>query len=61
MSGRPKCQLLGRWHIIEADLWDRDYLDLVGPAQMTIRGDGRGEIAFGAMQASLYASGEGRR
>ena len=53
MSGRPKCQLLGRWRIVEADLWDGDYLDLVGPAQMTVRGAGRGEIAFGALQAGL--------
>jgi hypothetical protein len=50
----PKnCQIIGRWRIVEADLWDRDYLDLVEPAAMTIRADGRGEIAFGAMQASL--------
>ena len=47
------CQLIGRWRIIEADLWDRDYLDLVEPAMMTIGADGRGEIAFGAMQAGL--------
>ena len=45
--------LLGRWRIVEADLWDRDHLDLVEPASMTIRSDGHGEIAFGAMQASL--------
>jgi hypothetical protein len=45
--------LLGRWRIIEADLWDRDHLDLVDPASMTIRSDGHGEIAFGAMHASL--------
>ena len=25
------CQLVGRWRIVEADLWDRDHLDLVGP------------------------------
>jgi hypothetical protein len=50
----PKnCQIIGRWRIVEADLWDRDYLDLVEPAAMIIRADGRGEIAFGAMQASL--------
>ncbi len=36
-----------------ADLWDCDYLDLVEPASITIRADGHGEIAFGAMQASL--------
>jgi hypothetical protein len=45
--------LIGTWRIVEADLWDRDYLDLVEPASITIRADGHGEIAFGAMQASL--------
>ncbi len=54
MTGPANCQLVGRWRIVEADLWDRDYLDLVEPATMTIRGDGHGEIAFGAMQASLH-------
>jgi hypothetical protein len=44
---------VGRWRIVEADLWDRDYLDLVAPATMTIGADGHGEIAYGAMQASL--------
>jgi hypothetical protein len=47
------CRLVGRWRIVEADLWDRDYLDLVAPATMTIGADGHGEIAYGAMQASL--------
>ncbi|HXV25946.1 MAG TPA: hypothetical protein VED46_17035 [Alphaproteobacteria bacterium] len=53
MSKKRKCQLIGRWRIVEADLWDDDYLNLVGPAQMTIGADGRGEIAFGALQAGL--------
>ena len=47
------CRLVGRWRIVEADLWDRDYLVLVVPATMTIGADGHGEIAYGAMQASL--------
>jgi hypothetical protein len=47
------CPLVGRWRIVEADLWDRAYLDLVEPAMMTIGADGHGEIAFGAMRASL--------
>jgi hypothetical protein len=47
------CQLIGRWRIVEADLWDRDYLDLVEPASLIIQADGHGEIAFGAMQAGL--------
>jgi hypothetical protein len=45
--------IVGRWRIVEADIWDRDYLDLCGPASLMIRANGDGEIAFGAMQASL--------
>ena len=47
------CRLIGKWRIVEADLWDRDHLDLVAPATIAIRADGRGEIAFGALQAGL--------
>ena len=32
MSAPAGCQLIGRWRIVEADLWDRGYLDLGGPA-----------------------------
>jgi hypothetical protein len=47
------CQLIGRWRIVEADLRDRDHLDLVEPATMVIQDDGHGEIVFGALQAGL--------
>ena len=53
MSASAGCQLIGRWRIVEADLWDREYLDLCGPAAIDIGANGRGEIAFGAMQATL--------
>jgi hypothetical protein len=53
MSAPARCQLVGRWRIVEADLWDRDYLDLCGPAAIIIGADGHGEIAFGSMQATL--------
>jgi hypothetical protein len=43
------CRLVGRWRIVEAEPWDRDYLDLVAPATMTIGADGHGEIAYGAL------------
>jgi hypothetical protein len=32
MSDRAECQIIGRWRILEADQWDRDYLDLIDPA-----------------------------
>jgi hypothetical protein len=53
MSAAAKCRLTGRWRIVGADLWDRAYLDLCGPATLTITAQG-GEIAFGAMEASLH-------
>lgn len=46
-------RVVGRWRIVEADLWDRDYLDLCGPATLIVKAGRQGEIAFGAMQASL--------
>lgn len=53
MTSPANCPLVNSWRIIEADLWDRDYLDLVEPATITIRADGHGEIVLGAMHASL--------
>ncbi len=49
MIARAECQLIGRWRINKADLWDRDYLDLVQPAYLQISRDGWAELAFGAL------------
>ncbi len=46
MTALSDCRLIRRWRIVEADLWDHPYLDLVAPAAMVIRADGHGEIAF---------------
>jgi len=53
MNAATGCELIGRWRIVEADLWDRDYLDLVEPAYMTFAKNGRGEFAFGAINATM--------
>jgi len=53
MTAPMGCRSIGRWRIVEADLWERDTLDLVEPASMVVQADGHGEIAFGALQASL--------
>jgi hypothetical protein len=53
MSPPANNKLIGRWRIVGADIWDRDYLDLCGAAMITIADRGRGEIAFGALQARL--------
>ncbi len=53
MTQPADCQIIGRWRIIEADLWDKDYLDLVEPASITFNVDGHGEFAFGAINAGM--------
>ena len=52
MKAPANCRLIGRWRIVEADIWDRAYLNLCGPATLTITAQG-GEIAFGALEAGL--------
>jgi len=52
MTGPVACELIGRWRILEADLWDSDYLDLVEPAYLQIGNDGWAEFAFGAVNAT---------
>jgi hypothetical protein len=51
MTGPAMCELIGRWQIVEADLWDRDYLDMIEPAYLQIGRDGRAEFAFGCITA----------
>lgn len=46
MTAPMDCQLIGQWRIIEADLWDRNFLDLGQPARLVIRDDGSLEIEF---------------
>jgi hypothetical protein len=45
--------IAGKWRIVETAIWDRQYLDLCGPAFISIDAQGRGEMAFGAFQASF--------
>lgn len=53
MTAPAGSQLVGRWRIVEADLWDNDYLDLVEPAYVAFDEKGRGEFAFGVINATM--------
>lgn len=57
MTAARRCKVLGKWRFIEADQWDRAYLDLVEPAyiRFDVDVDGRGEVVFGAIQAGWSA------
>ena len=42
--------LRGPWRIVEMELWDQDFLDLVTPAHITFEEEGHGAFAFGYVQ-----------
>jgi hypothetical protein len=48
-------RLAGKWRIVEMDLWDRDSIDLIGPAFIEITADGRGSFRFIAVDGSIDA------
>ena len=52
MSGPAGCKVIGRWRIVASDLWDREYLDLAGPAYLQIGAGGWAEFSFGALTAT---------
>ena len=53
MNAGVTCAVIGKWRLVEADLWDRDYLDLVEPAHIIFDGKGHGEFAFGCVNGGL--------
>ncbi len=48
--------LLGKWRIVEMELWDADFLDLLEPAYIAFAQQGRGEFVFGAVRGGLDCS-----
>ena len=53
---------VGRWRIVEMDVWDNGFLDLVEVAHLTFTGEADSEIAFGALKGFLdvrYGSRDG--
>ena len=46
-------RIVGKWRIIETAAWDKQHLDLCGPAFLEIDRQGRGEMAFGTLEAAV--------
>ena len=46
-------RVAGKWRIVETAAWDKQHLDLCGPAFIEIDRQGRGEMAVGALEAAL--------
>lgn len=44
MSTAATGPVVRRWRIVGSDIWDRDYLDVMSPASITIGRRGHGEL-----------------
>jgi len=52
---RPSPQRLkGKWRIVETELWDKEFLDMLEPAYILFDGKGSGEFAFGCVFGNLH-------
>lgn len=45
---------IGRWRIVEMEVWGADMLDLLGPAHLVFDGEGFGSLQFVAVRGSLH-------
>ena len=43
----------GRWRLVEMEMWDQDFLDLVVEAHITIDDDSLGYFQFGAVEGQV--------
>ena len=49
MNRETESALIGKWRIIEMELWDTDYLDMVERAYIRFDRQGGGEFVFGVV------------
>jgi hypothetical protein len=45
--------LSGKWRIVEMEMWDRDFLDMLEPAYIVFDGKGSGKFLFGCVIAGF--------
>ena len=45
MKRPTKRSLIGKWRIIEMELWDKDFLDMMEPAYIAFDGKAGGEFS----------------
>ena len=48
-----KTEYVGAWRIAEMSAWDRDFIDLVAPGHLTVKPNGHGACAFGAIETEI--------
>lgn len=52
-SKNDKNNFVGKWRIVEMDVWDTEYIDMEVPAFLAIKPDGSGSFQFGLVQGEI--------
>jgi hypothetical protein len=50
---KDKAQYIGKWRIIEMELWDQDYIDLVIPGYFSFDKDDLGNFQFWTVEGQI--------
>jgi hypothetical protein len=45
--------LSGKWRIVEMEVWDKNFLDMLEPAYIALDGKGSGKFLFGCVAHSF--------
>jgi hypothetical protein len=52
-TAKPINPFIGRWRIVEMEMWDKDYIDMEGPGEINFGKRNGGSFRFGAVEADL--------
>jgi hypothetical protein len=50
---KDEVKYIGKWSIVEMEMWDQDYIDLLIPGYFSFDKDGLGYFQFGAVQGQI--------
>jgi hypothetical protein len=50
---KSKAKYIGKWRIIEMEMWDQDYVDLIIPGYFSFDKDDLGDFQFGVVKGQI--------
>ena len=50
---KDKATYIGKWRIIEMEMWDQDYIDLIIPGYFSFDKDDLGDFKFGSVKGQI--------
>jgi hypothetical protein len=50
---KDNAKYIGKWRIIEMEMWDQDFIDMVTPGYFSFDKDGLGYFQFGAVEGQV--------